>query len=133
MAQYNFIVNKEDLVDSVPAGEHLCTIEKTEVRETHDGTGEYIKVVFRIIGESYRGMKIFQNFNIKNRNEEAVKIGLKNLSRLCATLGLEGFKDTDEMVGKQTVVKLGQLNKLFGFRKPEITEIAPITDDDIPF
>lgn len=84
----------------VPAGDYLFQIAAADLRDTKDGSGQYVKVEFSIVGPSYQGRKIFQNFNIFNKNEQAERIGRAQLKALTNACALETLRDTDELIGK---------------------------------
>lgn len=84
----------------VPAGDYLFQIDSTELKDTKDGSGQYVKVSFSIVGPSYQGRKIFQNYNIFNKNEQAERIGRAQLKALTNAVGLDTLRDTDELIGK---------------------------------
>jgi hypothetical protein len=142
MANYPFTAQEIESISDLPPGPYICEITKTDVLKTKQGDGRYVLVVFIIIDGEYKGRKIFQNFNTLNKNPLAVEIGKKHLSLLCNSVGIESFNDTDELLHKQTVIRLGFNNKLFGFKK--VGEDVPVSvkntpegkedfDDNIPF
>jgi hypothetical protein len=84
--------------NTIEAGEYVVTAKEAEVKETASGTGEYVKVKF----VTEQGQVIFHNFNIKNQNEMAQKIGLGQL------------KDFIRCAGKADPNKLGSPSELCG-------------------
>jgi len=79
-------------------GTHNVTCTAAEVKDTKAGTGQYVRAVF----ETENGMKLYHNFNIKNPNEMAQKIGLGQL------------KDFIKNSGKSEPNKLGSVDELIG-------------------
>lgn len=66
--------------EPMPKGDYLIRCEKAEVKETRDGTGQFISCEMSVMGpQEYEGRKVFTNFNIKNKSEQAVEIGLSQL------------------------------------------------------
>lgn len=92
---------------TIPAGRYLCVVEKAEVKPTRTAGGEYIWVQYKIIDGPYNGRAIFEQFNIRNANAQAVQIGLGQLK---AFLKASGFKNPNrlesatELLGLKVVV-----------------------------
>lgn len=149
MAQYPFKAEPIPSSNPIPAGSYRCEIVKTDVMKTKDEHGRYIFLQFRIKDGDYKGRQIFQRLNTLNRSTQAMKIGKEQLSKLCYSIGIESFNDTDEMLNCETIVNLGEDNKLYGFSNvdealhiiqnnpteemPPIIEVAEFEDDKIPF
>lgn len=109
---------------TIPAGRYVCVVEKAEVAPTRSG-GEMIKVQLKVCEQGpFFGRSIFDQFNIKNANPQAVQIGLGQLksfmkaaghpnpNRLESTAELQGLKvtavtkvDNDPTYGENTRVK----------------------------
>jgi hypothetical protein len=132
--------------EPLPEGAYRCEIVKSDVMPTKDGHGRYVSLQFRIKDGEYKGRRIFQRLNILNRSQKCQEIGKKHLSLLLHSIEHESFDDSDEILNYETIVNLGEENKLYGFSKinsiPEIPDnseeppiIAPddFVDDKIPF
>ena len=149
MAQYPFKAEEVKTFEPLQAGSYKCEIIKTDVMKTKDEHGRYVFLQFRIKDGNYKGRQIFQRLNTLNRSTQAMKIGKELLSKLCYSIGLESFNDTDEMLNYETIVNLGEGNKLYGFSRvddnlhliqnepneemPPIIDVAEFEDDKIPF
>lgn len=141
MAQYPFKAESVKTYEQLRAGSYKCEIVKTDVMKTKDGSGRYISLQFKVKEGDFKGRSIFQRFNTLNRNPIAVEIAKKQLSILCHSIGIESFNDTDELLNYETIINLGEDNKLYGFNKIEnnleeksqIIEQNDFTDDKIPF
>lgn len=70
----------------VPAGNYNVVVEKAEVSPTKTG-GEMIKVQLKILDGDQAGRNIFDQFNIKNANPQAVQIGLGQLKGMLKAFG----------------------------------------------
>ena len=79
--------------EMIPVGSYHVCCKVAELKETKDGTGSYISCQFEIMSGDYEGRKIFNSFNIKNKSQKCVEIGLGQLK---AYLRLAG-KDTNAM------------------------------------
>lgn len=86
--------------DPIPPGDYILQVSETELKNTKDGTGQYIKVAFTVMGPKYEGRKIFTNFNIRNASPEAERIGVSQLKALVVAGGVaEPLMDTDQLIG----------------------------------
>jgi hypothetical protein len=86
------------------AGDYVVTCTDAEVRETKNGSGEYIKCVF----ENEDGAKIFHMFNTKNDNPKAVEIGmgqLKTFLRVANKQDPNKLERASELIGLRCQVK----------------------------
>ena len=90
----------------IPAGEYVFQITGAELKQTKDGSGQYIKGEFTVIAPSYQGRKVFQNFNIYNRNSEAERIGRSQLKALAIAVGLDTLRNTDELIGRTVAARV---------------------------
>lgn len=98
-----------DEFEALPAGWYLAQLESLEAKSTRSG-GEMLKGTFTILDQKYVNRKIFANFNIRNANLEAVRIGLRELGHLCMACGKPGADSTDDLVGCTCEIRLTQRN-----------------------
>ena len=114
MAFLEHAINLDDLPEStgdgefkpLPAGWYSVTINKAEIRNTKDETGQYIAVRYDVTGPTHQGRVVFGNLNIKNKSEKAESIGRAQLGELMRALGLKQVTDTDQLVGGSLQIKL---------------------------
>lgn len=86
--------------EPIPPGEYILKVSQTELKNTKDGYGQYIKVAFTVVGPKYEGRKIFTNFNIRNHSQDAERIGASQLKSLVIAGGVqEPLVDTDQLIG----------------------------------
>lgn len=86
--------------DPLPEGEYLLRVETADIKDTKDGTGMYIKVMFDVLGPSHQGRKIFTNFNIRNSSSVAESIGKQQLKNLVVAGHVqEPLRDSDQLIG----------------------------------
>ena len=71
----------------VPNGTYPVVVDKAEVANTKSGTGQMIKVQYKIREGAGSGRVIFDQFNIKNDNPKAVQIGLSQLKGMMKAFG----------------------------------------------
>jgi hypothetical protein len=114
MAFLEHAISLDDLPEStgdgefkpLPAGRYQVTINKAELRNTKDGTGQYIAVRYDVTGPTHQGRVVFGNINIKNKSEKAESIGRAQLGELMRALGLAKLTDTDQLIGGSLSIKL---------------------------
>jgi hypothetical protein len=92
--------------EPLPAGWYPVEIASSELRTTKSGTGKYIAVGYRVVGENHSGRIVYGNLNIRNSNQKAEEIGRQQLGELMRAIGLEKLKDTDELIGAGLQIKL---------------------------
>lgn len=116
----------------LPAGKYLVQVTDNEVKQTKAKTGTYLKVTLEVISDEYKGRKLFQNFNLVNPNEEAVRIGrgqLKSFVKACHMDATSADFDTNDLQGAQAwaTVKIkndptyGDGNEITGFEPIEVS------------
>lgn len=93
--------------DPIPEGDYILRVSETDIKDTKDGTGKYVKVVFDVVAPSHQGRKIFANFNIFNSSADAERIGKQQLKSLViAGKVQEPLRDTDQLVGATVRAKV---------------------------
>ncbi len=96
---------KENEFAPLPVGEYLLISDGAEVKETKNGTGEYINVKYKVLGPSNSGKFLFQMFNIKNDNKKATEIGLSQLKSYMKAAGIDTeqpLTSVHDLVGYKT-------------------------------
>lgn len=93
--------------NTVPAANYLVAITKAVMKETQAKDGQYLAIQYKIQDGKCKGRMLFQNFNLINKNPEAVRIAEGELKRLCKALEIDPLEDTDQLQGRQVVVKVG--------------------------
>lgn len=83
----------------VPPGEYEVMIVDSEMRQTSAGTGEYLKLTFRITEGEYEGRFVWKNLNLVNPNEQAVEIANRELSAICHAVDVLQPEDSQELHG----------------------------------
>lgn len=96
----------EQEYEPVPEGVYNADIEKAELKDTKNGTGQYINLQLKIIGPMSAGRVVFAMINIKNANPKAEEIGLRQLKELRTACGIATLRDTDELIGRTVKIKV---------------------------
>jgi hypothetical protein len=85
--------------EPLPAGWYNAHITQAEARPTKDGTGQYIKIRYDILGPTHVGRVVFANVNIRNKSAEAERIGRAQLGDLMRACGIKQLLQADQLVG----------------------------------
>lgn len=92
---------------TIPAGRYTCVVEDAKVVATKSGTGEMVKVQLKVCDQgAYFGRNLFDQFNIRNSNPQAVTIGLSQLKGLMKAGGhknINRLESASELVGLKVV------------------------------
>lgn len=72
----------------IPNGTYLARVEKAELLDTKAGDGKRVNCTITIIGGEYDGRKIWQNFNVVNKNPQAVEISMQEMKSMMLASGL---------------------------------------------
>jgi hypothetical protein len=89
--------------DTLPAGKYVCNVTNTEMKDTKDGTGAYIRTELTVAEGDAKGRKVWFNINVRNKNPQATEIGMSQLKSL---LVCAGYPTPDKLSG------IGELNGL---------------------
>lgn len=102
------LTNAEERGAPIPDGAYACVVEKAEVTNTKSG-GEMVKLQLKVADQgAFFGRAIFDNFNIKNANPQAVQIGLGQLKTFMRAAGHPNpnrLESTTELVGLRVTVR----------------------------
>jgi hypothetical protein len=90
----------------LPEGWYAAVINKAEIRDTKDKTGQYVAVRYDITGPTHQGRVVFGNINIKNKSTAAEEIGRQALGSIMRAIGLSRVDDTDQLIGGALQIKL---------------------------
>lgn len=120
----NELPQSESNFDPLPAGWYQAKIHGAEIKNTKNGTGQYIAVRYDIIGPTHQGRVVYGNLNIKNASPKAEEIGRQQLGELMRSIGLARVTDTDQLIGGDLQIKLsvkkddeyGEKNEIKGFK-----------------
>jgi hypothetical protein len=92
--------------EPLPAGEYLAMAIDSEFKPTKNGSGEYLQFAFEIVDGAYRGRRLWDRLNLKNKNETTVKIAQGTLSAICRAVGVLRPKDSAEIHGKPLKIRV---------------------------
>jgi hypothetical protein len=89
----------------LPAGDYLVSCESAELKSTKDGSGEFLNAKFSVVSGEFVNRKVFQMFNLVNKNTQAVEIGRKQLKGFLVAAGATSFQLTsaDALCGMKAI------------------------------
>jgi len=111
---------------AIPAGAYECMVQSVEMKQTKDKTGSYLKVTLVVTDGDYKGRLLFDNLNVRNKSEQAQKIGREALNGLLAAAEIPGERDMSVLVQRTVTAKVtvekseayGEQNKVKGYLAP---------------
>jgi len=138
MASLNFDASKvapQEGFTVIPAGTYIAQIEESEIKATKSGTGQMLKLRWKILDGQHKNRVVFGNLNIVNQNPEAERIGQSQLSALCHAVGVLQLKDTSQLHNRPCKIKVkvrvdesgkyGDQNEVSGFEAAPGVAAAP--------
>ena len=81
----------------IPGGKYPVQIVASEMKLTSDGDGQYLSLEHEIIDGQYKGRKLWNNLNLKNRNPQTVEIAQRELSAICHATGKLHVADSEDL------------------------------------
>lgn len=84
--------------EEMPNGDYQLEIEASDVVPTSTGSGTILKTTMIVVApEEYKGRKLFNNYNLENRNPQAQEIGQKQFASLCRAIGIDAVEDSEDL------------------------------------
>ena len=132
LTEFNIDWNKIDTKDlnfsPLPAGAYAAKVIASELKTgKKDPKSKYFNFTFEVLGEKYKGRKIFAMFTTANKNPKAVKWGLAKLKLLAESIGVDfdNMGDTSELHGIPVGIKIkikvddeyGDKNEIISFKE----------------
>lgn len=90
----------------LPDGWYTARISAVEDKPTKAG-GRGLNFKWQIDGPTHFGRVVFWWVTTQHEKPDVVTIGRSQLCALCEALGIEGFRDERELVGRVCDIKLG--------------------------
>lgn len=123
--------------DLLPAGDYAIQCVSVELKTTKDGYGKFIAAQFEVLTGDRKGKRIFQNFNIKNNNQQAVDIALRSIKqwvRACGGTGTEQLtmKLLNSMQGKEIFAAIGASKPKDGYEPQNVINKFHVQPADSP-
>ena len=91
----------------LPNGTYKMEIEAADVVPTSTGSGTILKTTLKVLEPAeYADRKLFNNYNIENKNPQAQEIGQRQFASLCRALEMSSVEDTDDLLFKSFTVRV---------------------------
>jgi len=135
--------------DVLPPGDYEVAIIDSDMRPTKNGEGEYLELQMDVLDGKWKGRKLFDRLNLKNKNPKAVEIAKATLSSICRAVEVLTPNDSSDLHGRPLIAQVkvrndpqyGESNEVKGYKKcdgeaaraklPPRGQDAP--DDEVPF
>lgn len=124
MAQFSFdatSVSPESQFTPLPNGDYPVVITESEMKPTKAGDGEYLQLTLEVIEGPFKGKKLWDRLNLKNRNATAVEIAQRALSQICHAVKHLNLTDSVELHHKPMVAKVAVSNSN-GYESNDVKE-----------
>lgn len=94
-------------LEAIPAAFYNVAVTDGEIVPTKDGSGERLTLELTVLDGDFKGRKIFDGLNIKNKNPQAQEIAWQQLSAICHATGVLRLTDVQELYNKPFSAKIG--------------------------
>ena len=105
-------------LNGVPKGEFPVRVTGAKMAKTRNGD-DYLKLEMSIVGDKFKGYKVYENLNIYNQNPSTQRIARERLLNLLESIGLGKSIDTNDLSPL--------LNKVVNARLKEDGEYAKVS------
>ena len=94
-------------LEAIPAAFYNVAVTDGEIVPTKDGSGERLTLELTVLDGDFKGRKVFDGLNIKNKNPQAQEIAWQQLSAICHATGVLRLTDVQELYNKPFSAKIG--------------------------
>jgi hypothetical protein len=93
--------------DPLPAGDQVAAIVDSEMCDTKNGNGKYLKLTLQVLEGVYKGRQLWDRLNLVNPSADAVRIAKGTLSAICRAVKVMTPKDSQELHNLPLIVRVG--------------------------
>lgn len=90
-------VQPQESFEPIPAGWYECMIVESEMKQTKNGTGQYLQLRLDVTEGQYANRVLFERLNLDNPNTTAVEIAQRTLSAICHATGVLQPRDSSDL------------------------------------
>lgn len=109
MALLNFDASKvqpdQGRQEAIPAGWYNVMMVKSELKPTKAGDGAFLESEYKVLDGQFAGHSLYGRVNLQNLNQQAVEIGLRQLSAIAHAVGVMFVQDSALLHDKPLKVK----------------------------
>lgn len=94
---------------TLPPGDYLAWIVKSEMKDTANGGGKYLSLEYDILEGEYKGSKFWDNLNLVNsgpKAQQVMEIARATLSAICHATGQMRVKRSEDLHTKPLIAVL---------------------------
>lgn len=91
----------------LPEGNYRLEATESDLVATKNGTGQILKMTYRVIEGPHEGSSIWHNINYVNASAKAQEIGQREFSALCHAVGVLSVTETEDLHFKPFTAKVG--------------------------
>lgn len=120
--------------EPIPKGKYRLRIDEAEERDNSKGNGRYLWLALSVAEGPHKGRKLWSNVTTEHaESEDAVRIGLGQISAMARAIGLMSWNHEREIVGRLGEAYVGletdnrgeKRNKVSGWVVPSAVKGAP--------
>lgn len=115
----------------LPAGWYQVLIVSAEVVDTRAG-GKRLAIRYDVAGGDFNGRVLWGSINIRNANQKAQEIGLRELGALARACGFAYVRDSLEFCGKVLEVRVAIRADVGYNPRNEIKGYRPVASQAVP-
>ena len=87
--------------------DYHVVIERSEEFAAKSGAGTVWGVTFKVLAPAeHAGYCVFSNFNLVHESQQAQEIGQSQAAALCHALGVNGYTDPGELIGRELLIRV---------------------------
>lgn len=94
--------------EPIPVAKYTASIVASDRKETAAGDGNYLALTFEILDGPFKGRKLWDNLNMKNKSQKAVEIALAKWASIRIAVGIMKVKHSDEVHNIPLMIDVGQ-------------------------
>lgn len=113
---------------AIPEGtQATCLAIEAEDLESKSNPGNWmIKLTVEVVDGPFKGTRIWPNFNLRNSNETAQRIGQQQLKNLCLAIGVPRPQSNSELLNKPFRATFGKPQEFNGEQQSQIKKYDPV-------
>ena len=83
--------------DILPPGDYLAQIVRSDMKETKNGSGQYLEIELAVLDGVHAERRLFDRLNLVNSNQQAADIANRTLSSICRATGVMMLTDSEQL------------------------------------
>jgi hypothetical protein len=108
MANLGYIARASDYkpktYDPLPVGWYDAIISESEIKQAANGSGHYLRIVWRVISGQYENRTVITQHTIDHHNADATEIGRNQVNGIAEAIGFDEIEDSEVLHNKPVCV-----------------------------